>query len=270
MIDTSKLVPKPGGSKFAASGAVTDKILLDIASQYESAVSRKMTAIKPEELPRRFPGTEPVLETNKYDGEGVFVYYEEGKDAFTFNAYSGRVRMGLPALVELQQQLKKQKVRKALLRAELYLGDLKDGKRTGIADVIRVSFSGGEADLARLRLAILDVIMLDGKDLRQNQEHFQDTWHLLEKLFGGANGCPCHRAEGSILPENQVAQIFATRTGGGQEGLVIRRLNRADLIKVKPHLTVDAAVVGYVEGEFEGQFGVTSILTALTYPNRQN
>ena len=270
MIDTSKLVPRPGGSRFATSGAVTDKILLDIATQYETNVSSKMTAIKPEEFPRRFAGTESVLETNKYDGEGVFVYYEAGADAFAFNAHSGRVRVGLPVLVELQKHLKKQGVRKVLLRAELYLPALKEGKRLGIADVIRVTFSGGEAELASLRLAILDIIMLDGKDLRPNQEHFQDTWQQLERLFGPQNGLPCHRAEGSIIPENKVAEVFAQRTAAGQEGLVIRRLNRTDLIKVKPHLTVDAAVVGYVEGEFEGQFGVTSILTALTYPNRQN
>src|SRR5437899_1114251 len=103
MLDTSKLVSKPGGSRFAPSGAVTDKILLEVASQYETAVSKKMTAVKPEELPRRFPGNEPVLQTTKYDGEGVFVYYEDGKEPFAFNAYSGRVRVGLPALLELQQ-----------------------------------------------------------------------------------------------------------------------------------------------------------------------
>src|SRR5262249_26774649 len=123
MLDLTKLVPKPGGSRFAPSGAVTDKILLDIASQYETAGSRKMIAIKPDEIAKRFQGTEPILETNKYDGEGVSVYYEDGKDPFTFNAWSGRVRMGLPALADLQQQLKKASVRKALLRAELYLPD---------------------------------------------------------------------------------------------------------------------------------------------------
>jgi hypothetical protein len=112
--------------------------------------------------------------------------------------------------------------------------------------------------------------MLDGKDLRLNQEHFKENWQLLEKLFGAAGDKPFHRAEGSIVPENQVNDAFTKRTAAGQEGLVIRQLNRADLIKVKPHFTVDAAVVGFVEGEFEGQFGVTSILAALTYPNRQN
>src|SRR3954470_9544268 len=107
MLDLAKLVPKPGGSRFAPTGGVTDKILLDIASQYETAVSRKMTAIKPDELPKRFQGTEPILETNKYDGEGVFVYYEDGKEPFAFNAWSGRVRLGLPVLGELKQLLKK-------------------------------------------------------------------------------------------------------------------------------------------------------------------
>src|SRR3954469_7099939 len=135
MLDLAKLVPKPGGSRFAPTGAVTDKILLDIASQYETAVSRNMTAIKPDELSRRFQGSEPVLETNKYDGEGVFVYYEDGKDAFTFNAYSGRVRLGLPALVELSKALKKKGIRKGLFRAELYLPGVKERKRLGIADV---------------------------------------------------------------------------------------------------------------------------------------
>ena len=67
--------------------------------------------------------------------------------------------------MDLQQQLNKQGTRKGLFRAELYLPDFKDGKRAGIADVIRASFSGTEVDLSHLRLAMLDVIMLDGKDL---------------------------------------------------------------------------------------------------------
>ncbi len=97
MLDTSKLTNKCGAYRFATSGAVTDKILLEIASQYETSVSRKMTALKPDDLPKRFIGDEPVLETTKYDGEGVLIYYEQNKEAFAFNAPSGRVRIGFPA-----------------------------------------------------------------------------------------------------------------------------------------------------------------------------
>ncbi|HYT60021.1 MAG TPA: hypothetical protein VEL06_07605 [Haliangiales bacterium] len=270
MLDTSKLTNKCGAYRFATSGAVTDKILLEIASQYETSVSRKMTALKPDDLPKRFIGDEPVLETTKYDGEGVLIYYEQNKEAFAFNAPSGRVRIGFPALQALEAVLQKQGVRKGLFRAELYLPGAKGDKRRGIADVIRVSFNGTEAEIASLRLALLDVIMLDGKDLRPNLENFKENWALLEKYFGADPDHPFHRAEGSIVPEHQVKAVFDRKTGAGREGLVIRRLNRLDLFKVKPHRTVDAAVVGYVEGEFEGQIGVTSILTALLYREKRN
>lgn len=270
MIDTSKLIAKGGSYRFVTSGAVTDKILMEIASQYETGVSRRMTALKQNDLAKRFSGDEEVLETTKYDGEGVLVYFEQGKEAFAFNAPSGRVRMGFPALQAMEAELKQKGVRKGLFRAELYLPGVKDGRRNGIAEVIRVSFNGTDTELAALKLVILDIIMLDGKDLRANLENFKETWALLEKYFGSDPARPAHRAEGSIVPERQVQAIFEARIARQQEGLVIRRLNRLELFKVKPHLTVDAAVIGYVEGEFEGQIGVTSILTALSYPEKRD
>jgi len=270
MLDPAKLTSKGGSYRFATSGAVTDRILLEIASQYETGVSRRMTALKPDDLSKRFVGDEPVLETTKYDGEGVLVYYEQNKEPFAFNAPSGRVRLGFPALQTLAVALQTKGVRKGLFRAELYLPGAKGGKRNSIADVIRVSFNGTEAEVAALRLALLDVIMLDGKDLRPNLEDFKANWALLEKYFGTDPNRPFHRAEGTIVPEREVKAVFDRKIGAGAEGLVIRRLNRLELFKVKPHLTVDAAVVGYVEGEFEGQIGVTSILTALLYPEKRN
>jgi hypothetical protein len=211
-----------------------------------------------------------LLQTTKYDGEGVFVYYEQNQEAFAFNSPSGRVRIGFPALAELQKELQKKGVRKALLRAELYLPIPKDSKRPGISEVIRVSFNGTEAEVAQFKLAMLDIIMLDGKDLRPNLENFQETWKLLEQYFGTDTRRAYHRAEGVVVPENQVQKTFDEQVAQGHEGLVLRRLNRLELIKIKPHLTVDAAVVGYVEGEIEGQIGVTSLLTALTYPQPKN
>src|SRR6266496_5408876 len=41
------------------------------------------------------------METTKYDGEGVLVYYEQNKEPFAFNAPSGRVLLGFPALQTL-------------------------------------------------------------------------------------------------------------------------------------------------------------------------
>jgi hypothetical protein len=269
MFDPSKLIPKVGNYAIAPSGAVTDLTLMDVATQYETQVSRKMIALIPEQIPKRFAGSDQVLATIKVDGEGVFVYFERDQGLFAFNAPSGRVRVGLPALDALQIHLQASSIQKALFRAELYLPKLEGQRRPGIAAVLRTSFSGAAAEIANLRFLILDVIMLDGRDLRPQQSQFQLTWKLLEDLFGSDSGTLFHRPQGSLVLESQLPDFFERIVQAGEEGIVIRRLDRAEICKIKPRLTLDAAIIGFVEGEYEGQYGVTSILIAMTYPYRE-
>jgi hypothetical protein len=268
MIDHARLTRKSGDYSFGPRGAVTDLTLLEIAEKYETEVSNRMIAIKAADLPARYGPDSRVIETTKYDGEGVFVYYEAGRapEIFTFNAPSGRVRVGLPCLGELAANLKARGTKKALFRAELYLRETVDGRRCASADVNRASYSTDAADAARLRLAVLDVIMLDGRDLRVHQSDFLTIWKLLGELAGTNAASLVHRAEGGEVSGAELLRLFNDKTGGGLEGLVIRRLDRPEMCKLKPRRTIDAAVVGFVEGEFEGNFGVMSLLTALAYP----
>ena len=143
MIDSSRLTQKSGDYAFGPRAAVTDRVLLEVAESYETEVSNRFIAIKPADLPVRYGADSRVLETTKYDGEGVFVYYEAGRspEIFTFNAPSGRVRVGLPCLKELAEKLKARGAKKALLRAELYLREAVDGRRCASADVTRASYS---------------------------------------------------------------------------------------------------------------------------------
>ena len=271
MIDTGRLLPKCGNYKMALSGAITDRTLLEIATQFETQVSRKMAALTPDQLEKRFTTTEHVLETTKYDGEGVFISFDKTSGIFAFNAPSGRVRVGLPALEALEKHLKSQGIQRGLFRAELYLPHTDPRKkRPNVADVLRVSSGNAIAEVATLKLVMLDVIMLDGKDLRRNQEKFTETWELLATLFGTDSKTHFHRAIGSIVPENELPRVFQERIASGEEGLVVRRLQRLEISKIKPHVSVDAVVIGYVEGEFEGKYGVTSLLTALSYSERKD
>ncbi len=268
MIDISKLIPKAGNYRIASSGAITDLTLMDVASQYESQISQKMVALIPEQIPRRFSGEKRVLETTKVDGEGVFIYFDRQQEIplFAFNAPSGRVRLGLPVLEDLQQHLEQTAIQKGLFRSELYLPKLPDGRRAGIAAVLRSSFSGTQDEIEAFRILMLDIIMLDGKDLRPNQEQFQITWDQLDELFGHDPSRSFHCPEGSIVTEPELPQIFDQKVAQGEEGMVIRRLERLEICKVKPRLSLDAVIVGYVEGEYEGQYGVTSMLIAMSYP----
>ena len=268
MIDLTRLTKKSGDYAFGPRAAVTDRVLLEVAEQYETEVSNRFIAIKPADLPARYGPDSRVLETTKYDGEGVFIYYEPGRtpDTFTFNAPSGRVRVGLPCLTELAAKLKARGTKKALLRAELYIRETAEGRRCASADVTRASYSTDPADAGRFRLALLDVIMLDGRDLRAHQSDFLTIWKLLGELAGTDAAKLAHRAEGSEVSGADLPRVFEQKTSGGLEGLVIRRLDRPEVCKLKPRRTVDAAVVGFVEGEFEGNYGMMSLLTALAYP----
>ncbi len=270
MLDEHKLLTRgQDGYRAATTGGVTDRVLLEVAARYHAETGNHMTALSVQEIGKRFTSNDRLLATLKYDGEGVFIYFEAGDgpaSAFVFNAPSGRVRLGFPALARLAARLKKQKVKRALLRGELYLAGEISGKRVGVSEVIRASFSGLPADVAALRLAVYDLIMLDGKDCR-NAPDFTATWEQLGTLAGTDTAEPSHRAAGAIIAEKEVAAYFDASTTSGQEGIVLRRLTRNELFKVKPLLTFDAAIIGYVQGEIEGRNVITSLLTAMDYPS---
>jgi hypothetical protein len=271
MIDASKLVAKAGQYQIATRGAVTDLTLLDIASQYETQVGRKMIALTQEQLAKRFTTSEQVLQSTKLDGEGVFIYFDRAaKTCFCFNAPSGRVRIHFPALDALEKHLRTSSIQKGLFRAELYLQEKISDRRATIGDVLRASFSGSAEDIAALKLALLDIIMLDGKDLRGNQTQFEQTWNLLADLFGTDITSPFHRPNGSTVPENQLSDLFAQKIAQGDEGMVVRRLQRTETYKIKPRLSLDAVIIGYVADELEDILGVTSLLVAMTYPMDSN
>lgn len=74
--------------------------------------------------------------------------------------------------------------------------------------------------------------------------------------------------EGKIIPGKDVPKAFEEITASrGLEGAVLRLLNNETIYKVKPSLTIDTVVIGYVEGDFEGKYGVTSLLCAVLAPD---
>ena len=90
MLDKTKFVKKAGDYAIATTGGVTDRVLLDVGARYEESLSRGMSAIHPDEAPKRFEGVKELLWTVKYDGEGVLLFFDEKQEPFAFTAPSGR------------------------------------------------------------------------------------------------------------------------------------------------------------------------------------
>ena len=70
-----------------------------------------------------------------YPERYITILCASGAGGRVSSAPSGRVRLGLPCLEELSAKLTKRGVKKALLRAELYLRETVDGRRCASADV---------------------------------------------------------------------------------------------------------------------------------------
>jgi ATP-dependent DNA ligase len=266
MIDRSRISFR-GNYGIATGGAVTDHVLMAVATDFENAVMRKISALAPNDLASRFSGDDPLLLTRKYDGEGALIYFD-AEHCFSFSAPAGRVRLGYPALDQLAATLRAAGVQKVLLRGELYLdaaAGADDQRRAGVSEVIRVSFSGSTDEIAALRLALFDIVMLDGRDLRPQQSDYGSTLKQLQDWFGSDEASSVHAVAARQVAERELAAAFEAEVAAGAEGVVVRRLNRAEACKIKPVRTVDAVLIGYVEGDFEGQWGVASLLTALSY-----
>lgn len=267
-IDIAKLQMR-GDYGIASGSAVLDQVLLGVAVDFDNQVMRKLVSLNPSDLAARLSDGNQVLLATKYDGEGTYVYFDRAHapQAFGFSP-GGRVRVGLAALKMLSEKLTAANVQKALLRCELCLQSTGKPVRDGVAEVIRVSFSGTQDELDRLKLVLLDVVMLDGKDLRANQNDFAQNFALMQKLVGTDEQALVHCMRASVVAEKSVPAEFDRLIAAGEEGVVIRRLNRAEAWKIKPQRNVDALVIGFVEGSFEDKFGVASLLTALCYPDQ--
>ena len=266
VIDTSKFVKKSGSYSIAQTDGVADPILLGTATKYEEALSRSFTALAPDHISPRYAGVQKVHWSEKYDGEGVLFFYDEAVEAFTFAAPSGRARIGLTALQDAANALKKKGIKKALFRGELYLPTEKGKPRPGIAGVTHASFSSEKGAADALRLALFDILMLSGKDQREDAGTFEVEWNNLADIFGEDCSQSVHRARGGWCAGNEVEKKFEQVLAEGGEGIVVRNEKERDFSKIKPRLTIDAAIMGYVEGSFDGKIGVRNLLVGLTYP----
>lgn len=266
MTHPEKFQDKGSGFRFCNAGGISDTTLMGVATAYKTGVSRKYRTLPSRQIAQTFSSASEIAASVKYDGEGVFLHYDEANGAIAFNAPSGRARIGLPCLEAAAAKLKAAGVKRLLAAGEIYLKT--DGARSRVGDVIHATINGTPEERQDLRLGLYDLIMLDGKDRREDQKNFAANWKTLGELFGENPSDPCHRVEGKIIPGKEAETYFKEVTGPrGLEGIVIRYPKADGIFKIKPSLTIDCVVVGYVEGDFEGQYGVLSVLCGLTSPD---
>ena len=145
-----------------------------------------------------------------------------------------------------------------LLAGELYAARAKGRPR--VFDLHAAMGGGALAQTDRLRFAAFDVL-LDGKTDMQ-QAPYPDRVARLEKLLDVGVLLHCARCETVRAPAGAAALFERIVTRGGAEGLVLHSSD-GRTFKVKPEISIDAAVIGYVGTEH----GVSELLLALVTPS---
>jgi uncharacterized protein YegL len=221
----------------------------DLAREYKKSLSRNFISLSPHKIDE-YLGNSSFFVTRKYDGELALLFFENEK-LYAVNS-GGAPLPDLPCRKEAAACLHRAGIRQGAFGAELYVDESQG--RTRVFDAI--------AALAEPRhhgslcFAFFDILSLNGADWRRP---FEETHATLSKIFG-AHSCAPVRGEKASSKE-KVKELFdcwVTQEGG--EGLVVRTGDRA-AVKIKPRISVDAAVIGFSESDERG--AVRTLLYAL-------
>jgi uncharacterized protein YegL len=217
--------------------------LSEIAIDYKKKLSKKCMSLSPEKIDEYLNGNNYHV-TRKYDGELAVLFFN-GETAYCCNS-GGNEFPPLPCVEMAAVCLKQAGVTSAFLGAELYADESLG--RSHVFDVLSALADTKRHDT--LRLAFFDILRLEGKDWDSSQ-HSGDygyTQKTLSKIFCNNTLCEPvkYRTAGNKFEVKAIYDDWVQN--GGSEGLVIYGQTQT-VVKIKPRLNVDVAIIGFSEGE---------------------
>lgn len=232
-----------GQGHHAPPGSLTDPALADAISRYKRGVASRYDALLPDELDQlaKLPGGGYFV-SPKIDGEQWCLVLDDG-EAFFANP-NGRVLAGdIPVIAEARKLVPKV-VGTTVIAGELYA--TRDSGRSRHGDLAAALGSDGSgAGVDRVRFSPFDVVWGGDSTARMPIGDYESRLALLHRLFDGTE-----RLRPVTTEEvGDIAQISALyddwAADGKAEGLVVRPKAIPKVFKVKPSITIDAAVIGY-------------------------
>lgn len=233
---------RPVGKGFhAPPGSVTDSELALAISRYKRGVASRYTAIVPEEVEQSLPPGK-FLVSPKIDGEQWCLVLDEG-EAFFANP-NGRVLAGdIPVLAEAKK-LAERAVGTTVVAGELFATRERGRSRHGDLAAALGSESDGSG---RVCFQAFDVVWGGDSEARMPIGAYEDRLALVQRLLDGGDRLkPVPTQEAPDVAG--VAKLFEELAADGKaEGLVVRPKAMPGAFKVKPSITIDAAVIGYTQ-----------------------
>ena len=241
-----------GQGRMAPAGSILDPDLAARISAYKRNVAGAYHGIAPYGIATALPPG-PYTVSEKVDGETWFLHCNA--ESATLLSPSGKAVTGIPVTEEAERICGS---RTGLLAGELYAESTNGRPR--VFDLHATMGGGANAQVARLRFAAFDV--LDDRDTDAQLLDYEQRVQRLQGLLAG--GIQMHSAAFETAADpGEVAGLFERIVvQGGAEGIVVHAPG-GRVYKVKPEISIDAAVVGYGTGDN----GVYELLLGLLIPN---
>ena len=242
-----------GAGRMAPQGSVTDRGLAERLAAYKRQVAGRYRSVSPADMASALPAG-PYIISPKLDGETWFIRATDGEAQLL--SPTGRIIADVPVTGEACRLLAGRGV---LLAGELYANGRPSRPR--VHDLHAALGGGAEASVEHLHFSAFDILDDDGQDTQRLP--FPQRAERVTGLLGGGSLCHCMPFEPVLDPRGVLDAYERLVTNEGHEGLVIRCAD-GQIIKVKPEITIDAAVVGFTE---RAAGGVAELLLALLRPD---
>lgn len=182
------------------------------ALAYKKDFLKRFIPIDQRQIETRLAGDRFYV-TRKYDGEYAMIVCDRGTTV-TINR-SGRVRRGIPCIEEAGRLIAAAGITEGMFGAEIYAHA--DGRRSRLKDLLAAL--ADKKRIGTLRLAVYDVVELDGRPLSGS---YARVWDELHAVFG--SGERVREVEMEVAGSaRQVADIYEKWVvREGSEGLVVR------------------------------------------------
>jgi len=241
-----------GPGRIAPAGSIRDSALAARLAAYKRNVAGSYQGLAPGDITTMLPPG-PYIVSEKVDGETWFLTFDG--ESSTLLSPSGKTIAGIPLTVEAGGALDGWT---GLLAGELYAESTNGRPR--VFDLHAAMGGGTNAQVERLRFAAFDILNDGGADAPSLS--YETRVQRLGTLL--TDGGHVHSATFKTAADAaEVAALFERIvTQGGAEGIVVH-VSGGRTYKVKPEITVDAAVVGFGAGDS----GVYELLLALLKPD---
>jgi len=251
----SKLIT--GGKALGAGlcdAMLNDAALVDVLAAYRRRVAGNYRALPPSEIDALPPGR--MLVSTKLDGE---LWFLVSWDQQTFLASSrGIVIAGDLPIFQQVKSLPDRTVIAGELHARV------EGRRARVGDLAAVMAGGKKAKVQDVCFAAFDLVQDSGNVATVAYETRQAR--MIEMLTRSAN-CSVIPTESLNTAAQVRARFDATVTSGEAEGLIIR-LDSGLIYKLKPSVSIDAAIIAYTVKSDQADMA-RSILLGLMHEDGQ-